>query len=255
MTQPTSEDLNAPPGGGPNAQPIIPPQPVAPPADPPAPPVAPIQLEPEAPESNPSAALEDLGDPGLNVAAEYFVNTLGLSLDSPEIVEAAAGNYSYLEATIAKLGDKAKGAAPFVQLAKDSLARVATNQKAKAEATTKAVYEAVGGEENWKAVSNYARSNMPAEKLAEANAALSQGGLVAEATAKYLLALASQSPAATVTGTPTSDASAPAATLQPHTPLNREQYRAEYRKLVAEYGITGASKRPELAQLNARLVS
>lgn len=280
MTNPTPADLSAPPGGGNGSQVIAstqgnpqgqpqqnpPANPPAPPQNPPAPPAQqnpppgddPLKLEPQAPapkkDEPASTELPDLGDPGLNVAADYFINTLGLSVDSPEIVEAGKGNYSYLEATITKLGDKAKGADRFVGLAREAQARMETAQKSKHEATVKAVQDAVGGEANWQAVQNFARTNLKQEQLAEASAALSQGGLVAEAMARHLYGLASQNPQTTIQGNPASDPSAPAQPLAPHAPLTREQYREEYKKLVAEYGITGAQKRPELQALNARLI-
>lgn len=265
MTTPTNEDLNAPPGGGPGATPV------AATGNPPAQPEPqgdPLKIEPSAPKPEPTPAapseptvsddapteLPDMGDPGLNVAADYFVNTLGLSLDSPEIVEAAKGNYSYLEAKVAQMGDKAVGADRFIKLAQEAQSRVGEMQKAAREAAVKTVHEAVGGEENWKAVQNFARSNLKAEELSEANAALSQGGLAAKAMAGYLLSLASANPQTTIQGNTAVDpASAVTQNLAAHAPLTREQYRAEYRKLVEQYGITGAQKRPELAALNARL--
>lgn len=272
MNQPTNADLNAPPGGGNGTQVIASTQgnpqvqptqdPPTPPANPPAPtsPPAdddPLKLEQQEPVKSADpvgSELPDLGDPGLNVAADYFINTLGLSVDSPEIVEAGKGNYAYLEATIAKLGDKAKGADRFVGLAREAQSRLEAAQKTKHEATVKAVHDAVGGEENWRTVQNFARTNLKQEQLSEASAALSQGGLVAEAMARHLYGLASQNPQTTIQGNPASDPSAPAQPIAPNAPLTREQYREEYKKLVAEYGITGAQKRPELQALNARLI-
>src|SRR5690606_21349104 len=105
---------NAPPGGGPNANVIVstaqpngnqPPaedptkvQPNQPdPAQPnaPAAPAAPdpnaLNLDPapqpqapapNAPQAPAAAELPDYGDNGLNIAADYFVNTLGLDINS-----------------------------------------------------------------------------------------------------------------------------------------------------------------------------
>lgn len=263
MTTPTQADLSAPPGGGAGATVIVPP--ATPPVTPPAATGDELKLEPGTPPTAPAttlaapsapaaATVPDFGDPGLNVAADYFVNTLGLPLDSPELTEAANGNYTYLEAKIAQLGDKAKGADRFITLAKEAMTRVKTTETAKHEAAVKTVHEAVGGADNWKAVQNFARANLSADQLSEASAALTQGGLAATAMARHLMAMASQNPQATVTGQEAITPAAPGVSLTAHAPLTREQYRAEYRKLVAEYGITGAQKRPELAQLNARVI-
>jgi len=261
MTTPVASDLNAPPGGGPNATVVATSQPpVAPPVvtDPllitpkPAGDAAPA---PVAPVATPAKSdVPDLGDPGLNVAADYFVNTLGLSMDSPEIVEAAKGNYSYLEAKIAQLGDKAKGAETFVKLAQDAQGRMSTTQEARHAAAVKTVHEAVGGEANWQAVRQFASTNLTPEQADSARAALSQGGFAAEAMAKHLMALATQHPQTTVVGATPVNNNAPAVPLVAQSPLTREQYRAEYKKLVAQHGIVGVQKQPELAALNARLI-
>lgn len=278
---------NAPPGGGPNANVIVstaqpngnqppaddptkvqPNQPVAP-AQPQAPaaPVVPdpnaLNLEPapqpqapapNAPQAPAAAELPDYGDNGLNIAADYFVNTLGLDINSRELTEAAKGNFHLLEAKIEVLGDKAKGAGPILALAKDSVSRIAAAADAKHKETVTKVHEAVGGEANWKAVQQYARTNLPADQLKQASEALSSGGLAAVAMARHLLSLASSNPNVSVQGQPATNPAAVSESLQGVAPLTREQYRAEYRKLVDKLGISGAAKSDELKALNARVI-
>lgn len=278
MSQPTQSDMNAPPGGGgnnviastqgrnpgqnpdpkeqqPNPNPVPKEQPQGtPPSNEPLLP-DPAPEPKKEPENKPDATeVPDLGDPALNVAADYFVNTLGLSVDSPELAEAARGNYSYLEAKIVQMGDKAKGAERYVELARMGQQRVGESQKAAHEAAVKTVHEAVGGEENWKAVQTFAQSNLKPDQLSEARAALSQGGFAAEAMAKHLLALASGSDTTIVGSSAVNPDSAVTQSLAAHAPLTREQYRAEYRKLVDQYGINGVQKAPELEALNRRLI-
>ena len=268
---------NAPPGGGPGAQVIAttqpqgqtPTEPQAPellnpaPATPEAPvtpaqpaanelnleaaPVAPAPAEPEA--------LPDYGDNGLNIAADYFVNTVGLSLDSHELVEAAKGNFALLEAKLEVLGDKAKGSAPILALAKESVQRLAAAEQARHKETVAKVHEAVGGEANWKAVQQHARANLPAEQLKQASEALSSGGLQAVAMARYLLSMATSNPSINVQGQQATVPNSVSESLRGAAPLTREQYRQEYRKLVAEKGITGAAKSEELRALNARVIN
>lgn len=273
---------NAPPGGGPGANVIVstaqpngnqPPaddptkQPVAPaaPNQPPAPPAAPapdaLSLEPAPQVAAPASAaapaqqeIPDYGDNGLNVAADYFVNTIGLDINGRELTEAAKGNFHLLEAKLEVLGDKAKGSGPILTLAKESVARLASAAEGRHKETVTKVHEAVGGEANWKAVQHYARTNLPADQLKQASEALSSGGLAAVAMARHLLGLAASNPGVSVQGQPATDAGAIAESLQGVAPLTREQYRAEYRKLVQELGITGASKSDRLKALNARVV-
>lgn len=269
---------NAPPGGGPGAQVIAttqpngqtPAQPQAPelleptptpapnaPAPTPAPqPADALNLEAPAPVATPAAPeeLPDYGDNGLNIAADYFVNTVGLSLDSRELVEAAKGNFALLEAKLEVLGDKAKGSAPILALAKESVQRLAEAEKARHNETVAKVHEAVGGEANWKAVQQHARANLPAEQLKQASEALSSGGLQAVAMARYLLSMATSNPNVTVQGQQATVPNTVSESLRGVAPLTREQYRQEYRKLVAEKGITGAAKSEELRALNARVI-
>lgn len=275
---------NAPPGGGPGAvvfasshphlqtpapapvdDPNLPPTPNPAPAQP-QPPAAPIAADPNAltlepapatpPAAPAPASLPDFGDNGLNVAADYFVNTLGLDINGRELTEAAAGNFALLEAKIEVLGDKAKGAGPILRLAQDAVARVKASETARHNETVKLVHETVGGEANWKAVQHYARTNLPPDQLEQASQALTQGGLVAQAMAQHLLRMASTHPQATITGTPASNpASGVSEALQGVAPLTRQQYRAEYRKLVEKMGITAASRSDELKALNARVIN
>ncbi|AMM44685.1 capsid and scaffold protein [Xanthomonas phage f30-Xaj] len=276
---------NAPPGGGPGAtviatsngnQPAPPApapvddkllpngQPAAPaqPAAPTAPPAADaLSLEPAAPaqpaapaNAAPTVTVPDYGDNGLNIAAEYFVNTVGLDIDSRELTEAAKGNFALLEAKLEVLGDKAKGSAPILALAKESIARVTAAATAAHTANVAAVHEAVGGAENWAAIQQFARANLPADQLKQASESLSAGGFGAQATARYLMAMAQANPATTVKGAPATNAAAPTASINGVAPLTKEQYRAEYRKLVAEKGIRGAAHSEELRALNARVI-
>jgi hypothetical protein len=194
----------------------------------------------------------DFGDNGLNIAADYFVNTLGLDINGRELTEAAKGNFALLEAKIEVLGDKAKGAGPILKLAQDSVNRIAESAKAQQAQTVTQVHAAVGGEANWKAVQQYARTNLPANQLKEASDALSSGGLAAVAMARHLLSLATTNPNVSTQGQAATDPNAVAESLQGVAPLTREQYRAEYKKLNQKYGINGVGKSAELAALNAR---
>lgn len=268
---------NAPPGGGPGAtviastqgvqaptvpNPAVPNAPSVPNQPAPAVPAAdalnlapaPVANAP-TPDAPPTRVELDYEDSGLNAAADYFVNTLGLSPDSAELVEAAKGNFAYLESKIAVMGDKAKGAHPFVQLAKDSVKRLTDSAAARHADTVARVNTVVGGETNWKAVQHWARTSLPQDQLKEASAALAAGGFAAEAMARHLLSLATNSPQVSITGQSATTAEATTASLQGYTPLTLAEYREEYKKLVKEEGgIMAAQKSPKLKALNARVI-
>lgn len=259
---------NAPPGGPPGApiiaatvppvaptEPATPPPvpPVTPPADDPAALLLTLQTPPTEPAA-PAAPDFDLGDNGLNIAADYFVNTLGLDLDGRELTEAAKGNFHLLEAKLEVLGDKAKGSGPMLKLARESIERVQTQAKEKHSSIVAAVHAAVGGEANWKVVQQHARSSLSAAEMAEAQNALNAGGLQATAMASLLLARAKQNPAVSVPGAPIVTSTPVGASLSGVDPLSPGEYKIEYKKLLDKYGIKGAAKSEELKALNARRV-
>lgn len=235
--------------------PVVPVEPAVPaaPADPAAlslTPAEPVAGEPAAPV----ASDFDLGDNGLNIAADYFVNTLGLDLEGRELVEAAKGNFHLLEAKLEVLGDKAKGSGPMLKLARESIERVQKQAVDKHSSIVAEVHAAVGGEANWKAVQQHARSSLSPAEMADAQNALNAGGLQATAMAQLLLARAKQNPAVSVTGTPVTNGTPIGATLNGVDPISQDQYKVEYKKLLTKYGIKGAAKSDELKQLNARRV-
>lgn len=213
-----------------------------------------LSLEtPKAPET-PAAQVEtpDFGDVGLNVAAEYFTG-IGLDINGRELEEAGKGNFALLEAKLEVMGDKAKGSAGYVKLAKEAITRIQGAAKAKGEQAVKDIHEAVGGEANWTAVRAWAGSNLDAAQKEQAQAALSQGGFVAQAMARQLLTMASGSSTVTVQGQKATNPNGVVDALQANAPLNKEQYRAEYKKLLVKYGgINAAQKSDEMRQLNAR---
>lgn len=264
---------NAPPGGGPGATVIattVPggtpaPAPVVAPANPPASPPAPatvtppanapddaLNLEPVVNQPPASAENVDYGDNGLNIAADYFINTCGIDRNDPALEQAAKGQFHLLEAKLQVLGDKAKGSGPMLELAKESLGRITAKAQEKYNATVKIVRDAAGGEENWKAVQAWARTNLTPEQQAEARAAFEQGGLVAQAMSIHLTTQASKSAAVTLTGAEVTTPGAPASQLHAAPPLSGEEYRAEYKKLLQKYGVAGVAHSAELKALNAR---
>lgn len=266
--------INAPPGGPPGAPvaaatvppvaptdpaklPVVPGEtpPVTPPVadDPAALLLTPVATAPGEPAA-PAASDFDLGDNGLNIAADYFVNTLGLDLEGRELTEAAKGNFHLLEAKLEVLGEKAKGSGPMLKLARESIERVQTQAKEKHSAIVTAVHAAVGGEANWKAVQQHARTSLSTTEMAEAQNALNAGGLLATAMAQLLLSRARSNPAVSVTGAPITEGTPVGVNLAGVAPLSPGEYKAEYKKLLAKYGIQGAAKSEELKALNARRV-
>lgn len=230
--------------------------PATPAADPAAAAVTPpitFTTEPVAaaptPPADTTVVYEKTGDAGLDVALQY-VGARGFAPDHPAIVAATKGDFTVLEVELAKLGDKASGFKAYVELAKDSYGRRQAAMKSASDATSKVVYDAVGGATQWAAIQAWAQENAdPAEK-AQLNAAFKAGGMVARAAAKELAALYKKA----------GGSNAPKAVVKPdagaHTPTavgtldgkqfgkatadlyaklrNRMQESAEYAALVAQ---------------------
>lgn len=192
-------------------------------------------------------------DPTGNVALDMaleFVGGLGLGPEHPAIKAAEEGNFALLEAALGAMGDKAKGWERYTALAKGAWEQVKQAAEAKAAEQKKVVTDAVGGEETWAKIKDWAAANAePAEREA-VNTALAAGGIAAKAMATYLKGLYEAAPGTTVvpkSATPSQSTSTHAA----DEPMTRAAYNKAVSKLYAEKGgrIDGT---PEYAALKAQ---
>lgn len=188
------------------------------------------------------------GNIGMDLALEYF-GKLGFKLEDAELDQAGKGNFTYLEAKLATLGDKAKGAERYVALAKQAQAEIAAKMNAGYEARRAVVYETVGGEEEWKKISAFAQANAEPEELAEIKTALQAGGKVARLMAQELQSLYLKS-------NPTRNAQSVTNGAQATAPaqgaLSLTTYKQELNELVAKVGVTRLQDSAEYAQLRQR---
>lgn len=244
-------DLNAPP-----TTPAAPPAPTqeAPPAPAPsldlnAPAVPALPTAPPEAPTAPPVTFEKTGDPGLDFALG-FLGKLGMSPDTPEMQAALTGEFALLEAKLATMGNKAQGFEQVVALAKQSYERQAGEAKAKVEASTKAVLEAVGGQESWEGIRAWAATNIPEAERGAISAALQAGGPTAVLIAEGLRARQAADPTATVRGAP---AVAPNAARTPPAStsgLSVGEYAEAVQALAGRVG--EVSGHPEYAALRQR---
>lgn len=251
-------DLNAAPAPAAAPAPEAPAAPAAaPPASPPAAPSldlsapaapTPAAPPPSAPEA-PAVAFAPTGDPGLDFALG-FLGKLGMAPDTPEMQSALTGDFGLLEAKLATMGNKAQGFEQVIALAKQSYERQAGEAKAKAEATAKAVVDAVGGEESWNAIRAWAATNVPEAERAAISTALQAGGPTALLIAEGLRARQMADPTVSSKGVP---AVAPTAARTPPAStggLSVAEYATAVQALAAKVGeLTG---NPEYAVLQQR---
>jgi len=249
----------APVADAPVAAPVAAPAPSAPLAlgDPaPAPVAAPVAVPVASPAPAPGAKAEPVtyeptGDVGLDMALG-FLGKLGIDVDHPGMKAAESGDFAILKATLAALGDDARGWEQFLALGEVAYGKRAEAAKVKAEADRQAVISAVGDEATWAAVQTWAAANAePAERDA-VNAALGAGGIAAKAMAQYLHGLYQNAAGTVVKPAPVvGDASRTPPGPGANGPLSPKDYAAEVAALnVKLRGRIDGS--PEYAALQAR---
>jgi len=162
------------------------------PTEPPAQPVPP-KTEPEKPDAKADDSgeivYEQTGDPKLDLALGFFGKN-GLDAEHPAIQAAAAGDFGLLEAHLASKNQP--GWQQYVALAKEAQA----NGVAKAEASEKAVTDAVSGTlekhgvapEQWGEIVEWTRTNATEEERVELNGLIATP-LGAKAVTAYLIGL------------------------------------------------------------------
>ena len=130
------------------------------------------------------SAFEETGDPALDVSLMYAAQQ-GLTPESPEIVAARGGDFAKLETYFKE--KQAPGWEKQLALAKGAYQRVVADAQAKQKATADAVFAAAGGEAVWKEAAAFVANTASQEQKDQINAALQQGGMVAEAMARLVV--------------------------------------------------------------------
>lgn len=234
------------------AAPVV--EPVAPvvpataalPIDPVTPPVAPS--EPAAPSGE---AFEPTGDAGLDLAASW-VQGLGIAADDPAIIAALEdGNFDFIKAKLASLGDKARGWEQYMALAEKGMGNLKAAATAQANETLGVIHEVVGGAEAWEPIKAWATANAePAEKEA-INSMFEAGGLQARAAASLLNSMYQQA-SGTVVEPMAATTAAPANSKGTTSALSPSEYAAELNKLATKIGSHRLDASPEYAALRSR---
>lgn len=223
----------------PAAQPVVPPA-ATPPTPPATPPAAPAEPAVEVVEYEPT------GNAGLDLGLK-FIGKLGFGPEHPAVQAAGTGDFSKLEAELAKLGDKAAGWQDILAVSKVAYSQMDADSKAAHEKTMGKINAVTDGE--WDKAKEWAAAKAePAEKEA-INAALAAGGIQAVAMAQYITTLYRKSDSYTTQGKPAVPPTSAAGTAV-NDALSPKQYVDEVRKLAARGGVYEGSK--EYAALQQR---
>ncbi len=190
------------------------------------------------------------GDHGLDVAMGYFAS-LGLSEDSPEIQEAGAGNFAYLKAKLATMGDKAKGFEAYLNLAESSYKAFTEGNAAREAERVKLIVDELGGEEQAEAIRKWADENAEPDERAALQSMFKAGGATAKIAAFFLKSQYAGASGTSVQGADAA-AGAQAAPMAATGPLTRASYTAELNKLRAQFGDANVGNTKEYAALRQR---
>ncbi|NUX98779.1 hypothetical protein [Paraburkholderia youngii] len=127
---------------------------------------------------------EKTGDAALDMALD-FIGKAGYSHSHPAVQAALAGNFDLLSAELASKG--IVGWEQHLALGKSAYAKHAETEKQRTEDIKQLCLHAAGDEQTWNDTLAWASQNADPHEKEPINAALAQGGIVAEAMAAYLV--------------------------------------------------------------------
>ena len=141
------------------------------------------------PDTSQEFSYDPTGDPGLDYALN-FVGKLGYGDAHPAILAAQKGDFSLIRAELATKG--VAGADAVLALAEQAYTRFAAEDAKKSEELAGFAAQAAGSAENWAVVRAWAAQEATPQEKAQVNAALAQGGLVAQGVISQLVNLYQQ---------------------------------------------------------------
>lgn len=197
-----------------------------------------------------SVTYQPTGDSNLDLALG-FAGKHGLSPEHPVMVEASKGNFGPIKALFAEKG--VQGWEAYVALAEKGFHDFTRAEAEKTLAIQKIVVAAAGSEDEWNNVLSWASANADPDEKEHVNAALAQGGVVAEAMAAYLVNLYRGAPG--VSYAPQERAVTPnaarGAAASSNAPLSPREYTKAVQELRRTLGVGFESSR-EYQILNQR---
>jgi hypothetical protein len=216
---------------------------------------APMPTE-KAQEAASAIEYETTNRPDLDVALQ-FIGRMGIGPDHKAMQSAMDGDFTFMEATLAAMGDKAKGFETYLALAKSAYKSISEESKVKADKDTAAILSAFGEDPakaaaKWAEVQAWARQNAEPDEKAAVNAALKAGGIAAKAMAHYLGMLHDNAAGTQVQGkaavAPTASRGAAPAAAE----FTARVYAEAVSDLSRRIGAHNLAGSPEYAQLQAK---
>ena len=141
------------------------------------------------PDTSTEFAYDPTGDAGLDYALN-FVGKLGYGDTHPAMLAAQKGDFSLIRAELATKG--VAGSDAVLALAEQAYTRFAAEDAKKSAELAGFAAQAAGSAENWAVVRAWAAQEATPQEKAQVNAALAQGGLVAQGVISQLVNLYQQ---------------------------------------------------------------
>jgi len=189
------------------------------------------------------------GDAGLDFSLA-FIGSLGIEGTDPAMVAAANGDFSFIEAKLAAMGDKAKGWEQHIALGKQAFNRQLDAFKAEQGKTLAAVHAVAGGEDQWKALVAWAGTQVSPEGKAALDAMFDAGPTSAAMAARMLVQAHAEAKGTTVKPANPAQAASGVAPAAP-TALTQANYAKEVDALYQQIG-SRMDTSPEYAALRQK---
>lgn len=208
-----------------------------------------VDTVPSATDGEGIVTYDPTGDAGLDFALS-FIGSLGIEGTDPAMVAAANGDFSFIEAKLAAMGEKAKGWEQHIALGKQAYGRQLDAFKAEQGKTLAAVHAVAGGEDQWKALVAWAGTQVSPEEKAALDAMFDAGPVSAAMAARMLMQAHAEAKGTTVKpANPAQSASG----LPPAAPtaLTQANYAKEVDALYQQIG-SRMDTSPEYAAIRAK---
>lgn len=189
------------------------------------------------------------GDAGLDFSLA-FIGSLGIEGTDPAMVAAANGDFSFLEAKLAAMGDKAKGWEQHIALGKQAYSRQLEAFKAEQGKTLAAVHAVAGGEDQWKALVAWAGTQVSPEEKEALDAMFDAGPVSAAMAARMLVQAHAEAKGTTVKPANPAQSASNVAPAAP-TALTAANYHKEVDALYRQIG-SRMDTSPEYAAIRAK---
>lgn len=189
------------------------------------------------------------GDAGLDFSLA-FIGSLGIEGTDPAMIAAANGDFSFIEAKLAAMGDKAKGWEQHIALGKQAYGRQLDAFKAEQGKTLAAVHAVAGGEDQWKALVAWAGTQVSPEEKAALDAMFDAGPTSAAMAARMLVQAHAEAKGTTVRPANPAQAASGVAPAAP-TALTTANYAKEVDALYQQIG-SRMDTSPEYAALRQK---